>query len=216
MPGLRPADRIEVQIIVDNSTDGLSTVQSNVETEFAFATRRRLRASSARCLCCAVHGFSCLITAFRNSERHSILFDSGPEDYAFERNATRLGIDLGVVESIMLSHGHWDHSGAMLLALNAIRARNGAKRIPYFAHPGMFRSRGMTLPNGDVRQMDDVPSVEDLTAHGADVVLTTTRRSFFRTCSTSAAKFRVSRRSNRGCRARCGGPPTARVGSPIP
>lgn len=57
---------------------------------------------------------------------HSVLFDSGPEDYAFERNTTRLGADLGKIESIVLSHGHWDHSGAMLMALGAIRARNGS------------------------------------------------------------------------------------------
>jgi 7,8-dihydropterin-6-yl-methyl-4-(beta-D-ribofuranosyl)aminobenzene 5'-phosphate synthase len=174
MSELRPVDRMEVQVIVDNSTDGLSTTPGNVETEFAFATRRRLRASSGRCLCCAVHGLSCLITAFRGSERRSVLFDSGPEDYAFERNATRLGVDLGAVESIMLSHGHWDHAGAMLLALNAIRARTGGnKRIPFYAHPRMFRSRGMKLPNGDVRLTDDIPSVDDLTTHGADVVVTT-------------------------------------------
>jgi len=80
MPELRPVDRIEVQIIVDNSTDGLSSTPGNVESEFAFATRRRLRASSGRCLCCAVHGFSCLVTAVRGSERRALLFDSGPED----------------------------------------------------------------------------------------------------------------------------------------
>ncbi len=173
MSGPRPIDRIEVQIVVDNSTDGLSTTPRNVEAEFGFVTRRGLRASSARCLCCAVHGFACVITAFRGDERHSVLFDSGPEDYAFERNVTRLGVDLEAIDSIVLSHGHWDHAGAMLLALNAIRTRNGGKRIPYYAHPGMFRSRGMTLPGGDVRLMDDVPSVEELTAHGADVVLAT-------------------------------------------
>lgn len=173
MVELAPVDRIEVQIIVDNVTDGLSSTPSHVENEFAFATRRGLRASSGRCLCCAVHGLACLVTAHRGGESRSVLFDSGPEDYAFERNMTRLGVDLGKVESIVLSHGHWDHSGAMILALNAIRARNGGARVPYYAHPGMFRSRGMTLPNGDVRLMDDVPSVADLTAQGADVVVTT-------------------------------------------
>ncbi len=170
---LVPVDRVEVQVLVDNATDGLSTTPANVETEFAFATRRGLRASSGRCLCCAVHGLSCLITAHRGDKRHTVLFDSGPEDYAFERNTTRLGADLGSVEGIVLSHGHWDHSGAMLLALGAIRARNGGKPVPYYAHPGMFRSRAMRLPNGGVRLMDDVPGVADLTGHGAQVIETT-------------------------------------------
>jgi 7,8-dihydropterin-6-yl-methyl-4-(beta-D-ribofuranosyl)aminobenzene 5'-phosphate synthase len=173
MLNLAPVDRLEIQILVDNATDGLSSTPPNVESEFAFATRRGLRASSGRCLCCAVHGFSCLLTATRGATRHSVLFDSGPEDFAFERNSARLGADLGQVESIVLSHGHWDHSGAMFSALGAIRARNGGSKVPYYAHPGMFRSRAMRLPNGGLRFMDDVPSIADLTAQGADVVSTT-------------------------------------------
>ncbi|MGZ9126055.1 MAG: MBL fold metallo-hydrolase, partial [Candidatus Binatia bacterium] len=60
MNNLAAIDKVEVQILVDNATDGLSTTPANVESEFAFATRRGLRASSSRCLCCAVHGLSCL------------------------------------------------------------------------------------------------------------------------------------------------------------
>lgn len=178
MPTLLPVDRLEIQILVDNATDGLSSTPANVESEFAFATRRGLRASSGRCLCCAVHGFSGLLTATRGATRHTVLFDSGPEDFAFERNSARLGADLGQVETIVLSHGHWDHSGAMFSALSAIRARNGARAVPYYAHPGMFRSRAMRLPNGGLRFMDDVPSIADLTAQGADVVCTTEPQSF--------------------------------------
>jgi 7,8-dihydropterin-6-yl-methyl-4-(beta-D-ribofuranosyl)aminobenzene 5'-phosphate synthase len=173
MNTLAPVDKVEIQVLVDNVTDGISTTPANVETEFAFATRRGLRASSGRCLCCAVHGLSCLISVHGGGTQHSVLFDSGPEDYAFERNTTRLGADLGKVESIVLSHGHWDHSGAMFLALGAVRARNGGRAVPYYAHPGMFRSRGMMLPGGSVRLMDDVPSIEDLTGQGARVICTT-------------------------------------------
>jgi 7,8-dihydropterin-6-yl-methyl-4-(beta-D-ribofuranosyl)aminobenzene 5'-phosphate synthase len=178
MSTLAPVDKVEIQVLVDNATDGLSTTPANVETEFAFATRRGLRASSGRCLCCAVHGLSCLITVHRGELHHSVLFDSGPEDYAFERNTTRLGADLGKVESIVLSHGHWDHSGAMFLALGAIRARNGSREVPYYAHPGMFRSRGMMLPGGSVRLMDDVPGIDALTAQGARVICTTEPQRF--------------------------------------
>lgn len=172
MNPLQPVDRLEIQVLVDNVTDGISTTPPNVESEFAFANRRGLRSSSGRCLCCAVHGLSCLLTAYRGSEVHSVLFDSGPEDYAFERNTTRLGADLGKVESIVLSHGHWDHSGAMLLALDAIRARSGRTSVPYYAHPGMFHTRAMRRPNGMITMMDDVQSIEDLTSRGANVICT--------------------------------------------
>jgi 7,8-dihydropterin-6-yl-methyl-4-(beta-D-ribofuranosyl)aminobenzene 5'-phosphate synthase len=178
MATLAPVDRLEIQVLVDNATDGLSSTPSNVESEFNFAARRGLRSSSGRCLCCAVHGFSALLTATRGGSSHSMLFDSGPEDFAFERNCTRLGADLGKVESIVLSHGHWDHSGAMFTALNAIRSRNGKRPVPYYAHPGMFSPRAMRLPDGGLRLMDDVPAIADLSSLGANVISTTEPQSF--------------------------------------
>ena len=178
MATLAPVNRLEIQVLVDNATDGLSSTPSNVESEFNFAARRGLRSSSGRCLCCAVHGFSALLTATRGASSHCVLFDSGPEDFAFERNCARLGADLGKVESIVLSHGHWDHSGAMFTALNAIRAGNGKRPVPYYAHPGMFSPRAMRLPDGALRLMDDVPAIADLSSLGADVVCTTEPQSF--------------------------------------
>lgn len=173
MTNLAEADRVEIHILVDNAVDGLSSTPLNVENEWAFATRRGLRASSDRCLCCGVHGLSCLVTVQRGDMRHTLLFDSGPEEYAFERNTTRLGVDLGRVEGIVLSHGHWDHAGAMKLALQRIRAGNGGRAVPFHVHPGMFHQRGMKLPDGSVRQMDDVPSASDLAGLGAEIVSTT-------------------------------------------
>ena len=71
-----------------------------------------------------------------------------------------------------MSHGHWDHAGAMLLALNMIRARNGHREIPYYAHPDMFRTRAVQLANGALRLMEDIPSVDELNASGAKVIVT--------------------------------------------
>jgi 7,8-dihydropterin-6-yl-methyl-4-(beta-D-ribofuranosyl)aminobenzene 5'-phosphate synthase len=169
---LTPVDRLEVLVLVDNATDMLSSTPSHVESEAAGLMRRGIRMVASKCLCCAAHGLSCLVTAHRGDTSHTILFDTGPEEYAFERNVTRLAADLGTVESIVLSHGHWDHAGAMLLALSMMRNRNGGRKVPYYAHPGMFRSRAVQL-NGAVRRMEDVPSVEDLTAFGAEVIVTT-------------------------------------------
>ena len=170
---LEPVDRLEILILVDNATDTLSSTPAFVETESARMNRRGLRTMASKCLCCAAHGLSCLVTAHRGGKSRTVLFDTGPEEYAFERNVTRLGADLGAVDGIVLSHGHWDHAGAMLLALGMVRGRNGGKAVPFYGHPGMFRSRGVKLPNGTVRPMEDVPSVADLTTFGADVVLAT-------------------------------------------
>jgi 7,8-dihydropterin-6-yl-methyl-4-(beta-D-ribofuranosyl)aminobenzene 5'-phosphate synthase len=169
---LQPVDKVEIHVLVDNATDFLSSTPPHVENEVAYLSRRGYRLTPGRCLCCAAHGLSCLITAHRGAMSHTVLLDTGPEEYAFERNVTRLGVDLGAVEAIVLSHGHWDHAGAMLTALNMIRSRAGGREIPYYAHPEMFHARGVRTPNGAIRLMEDVPSIRVLTDHGAKVVNT--------------------------------------------
>lgn len=175
MYGLKPVDGLEALILVDNATDNLSSVPSFVETEFAALERRRrgIWVSGGKCLCCAAFGLSCLITVRQGSTTKSLLFDTGPEDRTFEQNVSRLGADLGPVEAIVLSHGHWDHGGAMLRALQLIRDRNGGEDIPCYVHPDMFRTRAMKRQDGSMRLMEDVPSVDELTAFGATVVNTT-------------------------------------------
>lgn len=178
---LREVDSAEVHIIVDNVTDSLSSVPSFVETEFAGLSRRRHGhwVLGGSCLCCAAHGLSCLITIKSGDKTKTLLFDTGPEDRVFEQNVSRLGADLAAVEAIVLSHGHWDHGGAMLRALQIIRDRNGGKRVPYYAHPDMFRTRAMKRPDGSFLVMEDVPGVTALTDNGADVVNSTEPQALF-------------------------------------
>jgi 7,8-dihydropterin-6-yl-methyl-4-(beta-D-ribofuranosyl)aminobenzene 5'-phosphate synthase len=168
-------DSLEFTVLVDNATDSLSSVPRFVETEFA-GLARRLRGHwvlSGGSLCCAAHGLSILITVRKGKTTRALLFDAGPEDHTFEQNASRLGVDLGPVEAVVLSHGHWDHAGGMLRALQMIRDRNGAREVPFYAHPDMFRSRAMTFGDDALRLMEDVPGIQDLSAHGARVVTTT-------------------------------------------
>ncbi len=105
MPKLEPVNRIEVHILVDNVTDSLSTVPSHVENEWSYLWRHGMRKLSGRCICCAAHGLSCLITAYRGESRHTILFDTGPEEEVFERNVSRLGVDLGLSKELFSPMG---------------------------------------------------------------------------------------------------------------
>ena len=172
MTALVVVDSLDIQILVDNVTDSLSSVPSFIETEFAGLGRRRGAAwvLGGACLCCAAHGLSCLLTLRSGDRTHSVLFDSGPEDRTFEQNVSRLGVDLGPVEAMVLSHGHWDHAGAMLRALQLVRDRNGGRDVPCYMHPDMFRSRAAKLTDGSFRPMEDVPSAADLEANGGRVV----------------------------------------------
>ena len=54
------------------------------------------------------HGLSILL----ETERSRILLDTGASD-VFIRNAMQMGIDLGTVDYVFVSHGHSDHAGGL-------------------------------------------------------------------------------------------------------
>jgi 7,8-dihydropterin-6-yl-methyl-4-(beta-D-ribofuranosyl)aminobenzene 5'-phosphate synthase len=56
------------------------------------------------------------------------LFDTGPDPGVLERNAERLGVDLGSLDFVVISHGHGDHTGGLELA--ALRRRGLRVYIP--------------------------------------------------------------------------------------
>lgn len=67
-------------------------------------------------VCSVEHGLSFYI----ETEKHKILMDTGASDL-FLKNAQALGIDLSEVDTVVLSHGHYDHGGGLrtFLELNS-------------------------------------------------------------------------------------------------
>ncbi len=59
--------------------------------------------------CVPAHGLS----FYMETGSHKLLVDLGPSGETL-RNALRLGIDLGRVDTVVLSHGHYDHSGGIM------------------------------------------------------------------------------------------------------
>jgi 7,8-dihydropterin-6-yl-methyl-4-(beta-D-ribofuranosyl)aminobenzene 5'-phosphate synthase len=167
---MRAADRLEVLVLVDNATDSLSTTPKNVIAEWpGLVAAGRLPVLSGEAICRAHHGLSLLITAHVGAERHTLLFDAGPEGATLVRNAAILGVDFGEVEAIVLSHGHWDHGGGLVAAVEAVAARRASAPVPCFVHPGMFVQRGSQRPDGVLIAQEPVPTPERLTAAGASV-----------------------------------------------
>ena len=75
----------------------------------------------------AEHGLSMLIETGKNN----ILFDTG-QFLSLLYNAKVLNIDLSKVDKIVLSHGHYDHTGG----LKKVLSRTG--KVDVYAHPDVF------------------------------------------------------------------------------
>jgi 7,8-dihydropterin-6-yl-methyl-4-(beta-D-ribofuranosyl)aminobenzene 5'-phosphate synthase len=174
MTSLQPVDRLEIQVLVDNLTDSLSSTPAFVTREWVTLRRQGLRIQAGGSLCCANHGLSLVITTHGPSGARTMLFDGGPVDYAVERNGVRLGIDFGSIGAAMLSHGHWDHAGGIPRALGMIYQTNNGQAVPLYLHPGMFRPRGALQPDGGVLPMQPIPPPREWTLLGAEPIVTDT------------------------------------------
>ena len=167
---IQEVDRCEVTVLVDNVTDILSTVPNSITGEVANVFRAGAMRLAGRCLCCAHWGLSLAIKTERGAAKHTLLFDSGPEGSSIERNGNRLGVDFASIDAAMFSHGHWDHVGGMIRALELMHGANGGKKIPLYVNDGMFVRRGMSTPNGAVIPFEDVPGKDALQVAGGEVI----------------------------------------------
>ena len=168
---LQPVDYLEVQVLVDNVMDMLSSVPDCVTSEIPNLMKTGITELSSSCLCCGAWGLSLAIKTVVDGNEKSLLFDAGPEAYAFERNATRLGFDFAGIDCAAISHGHFDHAGGMLKALQMITAANGGKKVPLHVNPGMFYHRAASdSPDGSMLPVEDLPTVQQFEAAGAEIV----------------------------------------------
>jgi 7,8-dihydropterin-6-yl-methyl-4-(beta-D-ribofuranosyl)aminobenzene 5'-phosphate synthase len=181
LPEPLAVDRLEVLVLIDNLTDGLSTNPKNVIAEWAaLLAAGRLPVISGDRICCAHHGLSLLITAHTGDTRSTLLFDTGPEGATLMRNARILGVDFSTIDTVVLSHGHWDHGGGLVDAITAIAsARPPSPGMPRaggsvdcFVHPGMFRRRATQRPDGGTIVHELVPDPVRLASAGANVINT--------------------------------------------
>lgn len=121
----------------------------------------------------AEHGFS----AFIEAEGKRILFDTGYSD-AFLKNAEKMKIDLMDLDYIILSHGHFDHTGGLWHLLHRFmeaKIEKESHRLPrLIAHPRCFlpRPKLPVADNGSILTSNAVERAMPLELSAGPVQLT--------------------------------------------
>ncbi|KAH8810692.1 beta-lactamase-like protein [Xylogone sp. PMI_703] len=177
-------DRIDVKVIITDELDPISPSPNpavRYASNFMSIPLSQIPHQNARggasaemkmsSICCGAHGLSMMIVATKDNISRSLLFDAGPEDELWARNASRIGVDLNAIDHIVLSHYHRDHSGGLLRAIKMIQERRSdpSHRVIVDLHPSRPAYRGIVTPNGPISLEAD-PTPAEITAAGATVL----------------------------------------------
>ena len=128
---LNALDRVEILTLQDNTID-ITMMDNNAIVQRAMAIKEGQIKNSIL----AEHGFSALVRTTAGEKTRTLLFDFGYSEGGAAFNARALGVDMGQVEALALSHGHSDHMGGFAALVEMI----GKKGLPFFVHPGIFKA----------------------------------------------------------------------------
>jgi 7,8-dihydropterin-6-yl-methyl-4-(beta-D-ribofuranosyl)aminobenzene 5'-phosphate synthase len=158
---LKEVDRIEVLTLMDNYVD-LLLGSTTVVTRPPKAKGGMISKDTL----VGEHGLSLLVTVHEGGEKHTVLFDTGHTGIGVLHNVTHLGVDMGQIETIIMSHRHMDHTGSLWPILERL-----GRPIPLVIHPDAFLpSRYLLLPDGKKLRFPDTLNRKDLEQTGVQIV----------------------------------------------
>lgn len=150
---LQEVDNINITILVDNITDRLLPSLSLVKRPPLISKKRFNKPPIAE------HGFSTLVEISYKYKGKKILkkflFDTGVSKNGIIYNSNIFGINFEDIETIILSHGHFDHFSGLISVLKKIN-----KPIEIIMHPDAFLRRWIVFPDGRKARMDTLDEEE--------------------------------------------------------
>ncbi|HYY71592.1 MAG TPA: MBL fold metallo-hydrolase, partial [Nitrososphaeraceae archaeon] len=144
---LQEVNNINITILVDNITDRLLPSLSLVKRPPLISNDRFNKPPIAE------HGFSTLVEiSYKYKDKKILkkfLFDTGVSKNGIIYNSNIFGINFEDIETIILSHGHFDHFSGLISVLKEIN-----RPIEIITHPDAFLRRWIVFPDGRKARMD--------------------------------------------------------------
>jgi 7,8-dihydropterin-6-yl-methyl-4-(beta-D-ribofuranosyl)aminobenzene 5'-phosphate synthase len=144
---LQEIENAKITILVDNITDRLLPSTSIVKRPPMISNQTISKSPIAE------HGFSALLEisyVHENATKsNKFLFDTGVSKDGIVYNSDVLGVNLRDIETIVLSHGHFDHISGLISILRRLK-----KSVEIIVHSDAFLRRWLVYPNGNKARMD--------------------------------------------------------------
>lgn len=185
---LQEIESAKITILVDNITDRLLPSSSMVKRPPMISNQTISKSPIAE------HGFSALLEisyVYENATKtNKFLFDTGVSKEGIVNNSDVLGINLKDIETIILSHGHFDHISGLISTLGRLK-----KSVEIIAHPEAFLRRWLVYPNGNKARMDFLDEEEINQAGG--IIRKVDKISFLQRNANMQSKKKTNQANNR-------------------
>ena len=129
---LKEVERVEILTLQDNFIDIMASDNSAIISRARFLINGEIKTSIR-----AEHGFSAIVRTTTAGRTRTLLFDFGFSKDGAVANAKALGVDMGEIEVMVLSHGHSDHFGGFEKLVKMI-GRDGVELV---LHPAAFKQQ---------------------------------------------------------------------------
>ncbi|MBW1729445.1 MAG: MBL fold metallo-hydrolase [Deltaproteobacteria bacterium] len=161
---LKETSRIEVLTLMDNYTDVLLR-NTDVVVRPPLSKTGEIPTDTVL----AEHGLSMLVKVYQGENTYTVLFDTGYSQVGVPHNIEILGVKVKDIETIVLSHGHMDHTGSLDILLEQM-----ARPISVVVHPDAFLTpRYFALEDGRKLLFPQTITKEALRNKGVDILEST-------------------------------------------
>jgi 7,8-dihydropterin-6-yl-methyl-4-(beta-D-ribofuranosyl)aminobenzene 5'-phosphate synthase len=144
---LQPVESMTVTTLVDNSIDMFMPDQGPAKRLVPMSENGRrpaglLEGGEVWEHPRAEHGFSALVSVTTTKGENRMLFDAGRTPDGLAHNMRYLGVCADEIETVVLSHGHFDHT----TGLDGFARLLGRANLPVVIHPDFWHRRRLNLP----------------------------------------------------------------------